>query len=69
MEELRQNAEPNIIIMLVGNKLDLVEKDPTARQARISLMRGLEQPRNSSNEPRMPRFEHVFSLGEADEGL
>eukprot|EP00913_Durusdinium_trenchii_P026828 g25163.t2 len=32
LEELRQNAEPNIIIMLVGNKLDLVEKDPTARQ-------------------------------------
>eukprot|EP00439_Symbiodinium_sp_Y106_P016801 s10677_g2.t1 len=34
LEELRQNAEDNIIIMLVGNKLDLVEKDPTARQAR-----------------------------------
>mmetsp|Transcript_56059 Transcript_56059/g.126692 ORF Transcript_56059/g.126692 Transcript_56059/m.126692 type:complete len:221 (-) Transcript_56059:134-796(-) len=32
LEELRQNAEPNIIIMLVGNKVDLVEKDPTARQ-------------------------------------
>ncbi|CAE7314729.1 RABA2A [Symbiodinium sp. KB8] len=32
LEELRQNAEDNIIIMLVGNKLDLVEKDPTARQ-------------------------------------
>merc|ERR1719253_2069307 len=32
MEELRQNAEPDIVIMLVGNKLDLVEKDPTARQ-------------------------------------
>mmetsp|Transcript_15127 Transcript_15127/g.40824 ORF Transcript_15127/g.40824 Transcript_15127/m.40824 type:complete len:220 (+) Transcript_15127:132-791(+) len=32
LEELRQNAEPNIIIMLVGNKLDLVEKDPSARQ-------------------------------------
>lgn len=32
LEELRQNAEPNIVIMLVGNKVDLVEKDPTARQ-------------------------------------
>eukprot|EP00929_Paragymnodinium_shiwhaense_P043956 TRINITY_DN2255_c0_g1_i1.p1 TRINITY_DN2255_c0_g1~~TRINITY_DN2255_c0_g1_i1.p1 ORF type:complete len:217 (+),score=54.56 TRINITY_DN2255_c0_g1_i1:103-753(+) len=32
MEELRQNAEPDIAIMLVGNKLDIVEKDPQARQ-------------------------------------
>merc|ERR1712217_80951 len=32
MGELRQNAEPNVIVMLVGNKVDLVEKDPTARQ-------------------------------------
>lgn len=32
LEELRQNAEPNIVIMLVGNKVDLVERDPTARQ-------------------------------------
>lgn len=32
LEELRQNAEPNIVIMLVGNKVDLTEKDPTARQ-------------------------------------
>merc|ERR1719230_715789 len=32
MEELRQNAEPDIVIMLVGNKVDLVEKDPAARQ-------------------------------------
>jgi len=32
MEELRQNAEPDIVIMLVGNKLDLVEKDPSSRQ-------------------------------------
>jgi Rab family protein len=32
MEELRQNAEPDIVIMLVGNKVDLVEKDPNARQ-------------------------------------
>mmetsp|Transcript_43003 Transcript_43003/g.93639 ORF Transcript_43003/g.93639 Transcript_43003/m.93639 type:complete len:218 (-) Transcript_43003:247-900(-) len=32
LEELRQNAEANIVIMLVGNKVDLVEKDPMARQ-------------------------------------
>jgi len=32
MEELRQNAEPDIVVMLVGNKVDLVEKDPSARQ-------------------------------------
>lgn len=32
IEELRQNAEPDICIMLVGNKADLVEKDPSSRQ-------------------------------------
>merc|ERR1712098_822321 len=32
MEDLRQNAEPDIVIMLVGNKVDLVEKDPNSRQ-------------------------------------
>lgn len=32
MEELRQNAEPDIVIMLVGNKVDLVDKDPGVRQ-------------------------------------
>lgn len=32
LEELLQNAEPGIVIMLVGNKVDLVEKDPSARQ-------------------------------------
>lgn len=32
LEELRQNAEKNVVIMLVGNKVDLVEKDPSARQ-------------------------------------
>jgi len=32
MEELRQNAEPDIVIMLVGNKADLAEKDPNVRQ-------------------------------------
>ncbi|KAF4664489.1 hypothetical protein FOL47_005100 [Perkinsus chesapeaki] len=32
MEELRQNAEPDIVILLVGNKIDLVDKDPSTRQ-------------------------------------
>lgn len=32
MEELRQNAEPDVVIMLVGNKVDLIERDPSARQ-------------------------------------
>merc|ERR1712039_1009835 len=32
LEELRQNAEPDITIMLVGNKVDLVEKDASSRQ-------------------------------------
>merc|ERR1719253_1485327 len=32
MDELRQNAEPDIVIMLVGNKVDLAEKDPQSRQ-------------------------------------
>ncbi|CAK0788879.1 unnamed protein product, partial [Prorocentrum cordatum] len=32
LEELRQNAEPSLTVMLVGNKVDLVEKDPKSRQ-------------------------------------
>lgn len=28
MEEIRDHAEPDIVILLVGNKLDLVEKNP-----------------------------------------
>ncbi|CAE7736422.1 RABA2A [Symbiodinium pilosum] len=32
MEELRQSAEPDIVIMLVGNKVDLADKDPSSRQ-------------------------------------
>eukprot|EP00922_Rhytidocystis_sp_ex-Travisia-forbesii_P025747 GHVS01037762.1.p1 GENE.GHVS01037762.1~~GHVS01037762.1.p1 ORF type:complete len:288 (-),score=69.38 GHVS01037762.1:540-1295(-) len=31
LEELRQNAEPDIVVMLVGNKVDLVEKEPAER--------------------------------------
>lgn len=32
MEELRQNAEPDIVIMLVGNKVDVCEEQDSARQ-------------------------------------
>lgn len=32
IKELKANAEPNINIMLVGNKVDLCEADPKARQ-------------------------------------
>ncbi len=32
MQELKSNAEPDIVIMLVGNKFDLVETDPMARK-------------------------------------
>ncbi|KAK6589563.1 Rablib [Cryptosporidium xiaoi] len=32
LEDIRQNSEPNIVVMLVGNKLDLVEKDSSKRE-------------------------------------
>ena len=32
MEELKYAAEADIVIMLVGNKLDLVEKNPSFRK-------------------------------------
>merc|ERR1719163_2185741 len=31
MEELKQNAEPDVVIMLVGNKIDLFEENPEVR--------------------------------------
>ena len=31
-QDLRQNAEPDIVIILVGNKMDLVEQDPARRE-------------------------------------
>ena len=37
LEELRQNAEPDIVIMLVGNKVDLVERDPERRQVGVAM--------------------------------
>ena len=32
VKELRASAEPNIVIMLVGNKIDLCEEAPSSRQ-------------------------------------
>jgi len=32
LEDLRQNAEPDIVVMLVGNKTDLLEQTPEARE-------------------------------------
>ena len=32
MEDLKNQAEPNLIIMLVGNKVDLCKENPNARQ-------------------------------------
>ena len=32
MQELKENAEPNVVIMLVGNKVDLAEKNPANRK-------------------------------------
>ena len=32
MEEVKEHAEPDIVIMLVGNKLDICEKTPTERK-------------------------------------
>jgi Rab family protein len=32
MEELKEHAEPDIVIMLVGNKIDLCDRNPEARK-------------------------------------
>ena len=32
MEEVKEHAEPDIVIMLVGNKLDICEKQPYERK-------------------------------------
>ena len=32
IEELKYHAEPDIVIILVGNKVDLVEKNPSLRK-------------------------------------
>eukprot|EP01066_Platyproteum_vivax_P002482 Platyproteum_vivax@DN1302_c0_g1_i1.p1 len=35
LDDLKQNAEPDIVVMLVGNKVDLVERDPSLRAIRL----------------------------------
>lgn len=40
MEEVKEHAEPDIVIMLVGNKLDICEKNPSERK--VSNERALE---------------------------
>ena len=32
MEEVKEHAEPDIVIMLVGNKLDICERNPNERK-------------------------------------
>ena len=32
MDEVKEHAEPDIVIMLVGNKLDICEKNPHERK-------------------------------------
>jgi Rab family protein len=40
MEEVKEHAEPDIVIMLVGNKLDACEKNPLERK--VSAERAME---------------------------
>lgn len=40
MEEVKEHAEPDIVIMLVGNKLDICEKNPMERK--VSNERAME---------------------------
>ncbi|EGR33019.1 hypothetical protein IMG5_063600 [Ichthyophthirius multifiliis] len=41
MEDLKYQADPDIIIMLIGNKLDLVEKNDSARKVSIEEAKNL----------------------------
>ena len=40
LDDLKENAEPDIIIMLVGNKIDLCDKNPNIR--RVSTEQGIK---------------------------
>lgn len=46
MEEVKEHAEPDIVIMLVGNKLDICEKQPHER--RVSTERAMEFARENN---------------------
>ena len=40
LEEVKEHSEPDIVIMLVGNKLDICEKNPMERK--VSSERAME---------------------------
>lgn len=46
MEEVKEHAEPDIVIMLVGNKLDICEKQPQERK--VSTERAMELARDNN---------------------
>jgi GTPase SAR1 family protein len=46
MEEVKEHAEPDIVIMLVGNKLDICEKQPQERK--VSTERAMEFARENN---------------------
>ena len=35
MEEIRLNCDPEIVLILIGNKIDLVEKNPNMRKVKV----------------------------------
>ncbi|KAK9171707.1 Rablib [Cryptosporidium parvum] len=46
LEDIKQNSEPDIVVMLVGNKLDLVEKDPSKREVPFDIAANFAQENN-----------------------
>lgn len=46
LEEIRQHAEPDIVVMLVGNKLDLVIQDPSCRRVEYEVAAQYAQRNN-----------------------
>lgn len=43
VEELRDHAEPDIVIMLVGNKADLIERSPDSREVPLESARQMAE--------------------------
>jgi len=50
VEELKYHAEPDIVIVLVGNKVDLVEKNPSLRKVKREKAQELAQEYNMTFE-------------------
>mmetsp|Transcript_26127 Transcript_26127/g.46477 ORF Transcript_26127/g.46477 Transcript_26127/m.46477 type:complete len:214 (+) Transcript_26127:1519-2160(+) len=46
IEELRQHAEPDIVIILVGNKVDLTDRNEAARQVPIEIAKRFAEQNN-----------------------